>query len=164
MYGPAVKVPSGFMRRVFFVAVRPSARRLANKNRECGRRFRPPAWVRLRCRAALVPVPTIPAAGDARGMGQNRERGRPQVGPTGFAPARRCGNGECAPLACPIRRPARRPRATHGFVRGEKLELRHEGLGGLPKPARGLRAFPISVSEFGIIASNPRFDLQSCAA
>ena len=43
----------------------------------------------------------------------------------------------------------RKPRATHFFVRRRKLERGHEGLGGPPNPARGPRALPISISEFG---------------
>ena len=43
----------------------------------------------------------------------------------------------------------RKPRSTHLFVRGGKLELGHAGLGGPPKPARGPRALPIPISEFG---------------
>ena len=43
----------------------------------------------------------------------------------------------------------RKPRTTYFFVRGEKLELGHDGLGGPPKPARGPRALPVPISEFG---------------
>ena len=35
-------------------------------------------------------------------------------------------------------------------MRGRKLELGHEGLGEPPNPARGPRALPISISEFGL--------------
>ena len=44
----------------------------------------------------------------------------------------------------------RKPRATNFFGRRRKLERGHEGLGGPPNPARGPRALPISISEFGI--------------
>ena len=44
----------------------------------------------------------------------------------------------------------RKLRATHFFVRGGKLEHGHDGLGGPPKPARGPRALPVPVSDFGL--------------
>ena len=46
----------------------------------------------------------------------------------------------------------RKPRATNFFVRGGKLELGHDGLGGPPKPARGPRALLLPISEFGFSA------------
>ena len=47
----------------------------------------------------------------------------------------------------------RKPRTTHFFGRRRKLERGHEGLGGPPNPARGPRALPISISEFGMKSS-----------
>ena len=49
----------------------------------------------------------------------------------------------------------RKLRTTHFFVWGGKLELGHEGLGGPPKPARGPRALPSPISEFGFNAQQP---------
>ena len=46
----------------------------------------------------------------------------------------------------------RKPRSTNFFVRRRKLELGHDGLGEPPKPARGPRALPVSISEIGLIA------------
>ena len=60
----------------------------------------------------------------------------------------------------------RKLRATHLFVRGGKLERGHEGLGGPPNPARGPRALPHSVSEFGlktgVVAANRAADFPVC--
>ena len=60
----------------------------------------------------------------------------------------------------------RKLHTTHFFVRGGKLELGHDGLGGPPKPARGPRALPIPISEFGLkvgeAAENSTADFPVC--
>ena len=50
----------------------------------------------------------------------------------------------------------RKPRTTHFYGRRRKLDRGHEGLGGPPNPARGPRALPISISEFGLTSSRDR--------
>ena len=46
----------------------------------------------------------------------------------------------------------RKSRRTY-FSHAKPIRWNNEGLGGTPKPARGTRALPISISKFGLIMS-----------